>query len=67
MLCYITKRCPSPSREKQLTLLAIHLIECVSDLIPRKLLMNSGEEKSLLSNTSGYLAVTVKFCMIGRT
>ena len=29
--------------------------------------MNSGEERSLLSNTSGYLVVTIIFCVIGRT
>ena len=65
--CYITRRCPSPSGEKQLTLLAIHLIECISNLIPRKLLINSREERSLLSNTSGYLAVTIIFCVIRKT
>ena len=32
----------------------------------KKLLMNSREEKSLLSNTSRYLAVTVIFCVIRR-
>ena len=61
------KKMPNSSGEKQLTLLAIHLIECISDLIPRKLLMNSREERSLLSNISGYLAVTVIFCVIRRT
>ena len=64
--CYITKRCPNPSREKQLTLLAIHLTRCISDLISRKLLMSSREERSLLSNTFGYLAVTITFFVIGR-
>ena len=67
MSCYITRRCQSSSGEKQLTLLAIHSTECILDLIPRKLLMNSGEERSLLSNTSGYLVVTIIFYMIGRT
>ena len=33
----------------------------------KKLLMNSKEERSLLSNTSRYLAVTFIFCVIGRT
>ena len=65
--CYTTKRCPSPFREKQLTLLSIHSTGCISDLIPCKLLMNSREETSLLSNTSEYLAVTVIFYVIGRT
>ena len=64
--CYTTKRCPSPSREMRLTLLVIHSTECILDLIPRKILMNSGEERSLLSNTSGYLAVIVIFCVIRR-
>ena len=67
MSCYTTKSCPSPSGEKQLTLLVIHSTECISDLIPRELLMNSGEERSLLPNTSEYLEVTVIFCVIGRT
>jgi len=53
---YITRRCPSSSREKQLTLLVIHSTKCILDLIPRKLLINFGEERSPLSNTSGYLA-----------
>ena len=61
------KKCPSPSGEKQLTPLAIHSTKCISNLIPRKLLMNFGEERSLLSNTSGYLAVTVIFYVIERT
>ena len=67
MSCYTTKSCPSPFGEKQLTLLVIHSTECISDLIPRELLMNSGEERSLLPNTSEYLEVTVIFCVIGRT
>ena len=67
MSCYTTKRCRSPSGEKRLTLLVIHSTECISDLIPRELLMNSGEERSLLPNTSEYLEVTVIFCVIGRT
>ena len=67
MSCYTTKRCPSHSGEKQLTLLAIHSTGCTLDLTPRKLLMNSREERRLLSNTSRYLVVTVIFCMIGRT
>ena len=44
--CYTTKSCPSPFGEKQLTLLVIHSTECISDLIPRRLPMNSGEERS---------------------
>ena len=64
---YITKRWSNLFGEKQLTLLAIHSTECISDLIPRKLLMNFREERSLLSNISGYLAVTVIFCVIRRT
>ena len=67
MSCYITRRCQSSSREKQLTLLAIYSTKCISNLILRKLLMNSEEEKIMLSNTLGYLAVTVIFCVIGRT
>ena len=50
MSCYTTKSCLNPSGEKLLTLLVIHSIGCISDLIPRKLLMNSREERSLLSN-----------------
>ena len=42
------KVCPNPSREKQLTLLVIHSIGCISNLIPKRLLMNSGEERSRL-------------------
>ena len=67
MSCYITKRCPSPSGEKQLTFLVIHSTGCISNLIPRKLLMNFREERNMLLNTSGYLAVIVIFCVIGRT
>ena len=67
MSCYIIKSWPNPSGEKQLTLLAIHSIECISDLIPRKFLTNSREERSLLSNISGYLVVIVTFYVIERT
>jgi len=55
--CYTIKSFPNPSREKQLTLLAINSIGCISDLIPRRLLMNSGKERSLLLSISGYLVV----------
>ena len=65
--CYIIKRCLNPSGEKQLNLLAIHSTECISNLIPSKLPMNSGEKRSLLSNIFGYLTVTVTFCVIKRT
>ena len=44
---YRIKRCLNPSGEKQLTLLAIHSTECILDLIPSKLPMNSREERSL--------------------
>ena len=67
MSCYTIKSCPNPSRKKQLTLLAIHLIGCISDLIPRRLLMNSREERSLLLSISGYLVVIVTFYVIERT
>ena len=46
MSCYTIKSFRNPSGEKQLTLLVIHSTECISDLIPRRLLMNSGEERS---------------------
>ena len=45
MSCYTIKSCQNPSGEKQLMLLVIHSTGCISDLIPRRLLMNSGEEK----------------------
>ena len=61
------KKLPNSFWGEAVNMLAIHLIGCISDLIPRKLPMNSREERSLLSNTSGYLAVTVIFCVIGRT
>ena len=67
MSCYIIKSCPNPYGEKQLTLLAIHSTECISDLIPRRLLMNSREERSLLLNILGYLVVIVTFYVIVRT
>ena len=56
MSCYTIKSCPNPSRE-QLTLLVIHSTGYISDLIPRRLLMNSREERSLLLSISGYLVV----------
>ena len=64
---YITRRCPSSYGEKQLTLLAIHSTECILNLISRKILMNFREERSPLSNTLGYLVVTIIFCLIERT
>ena len=67
MSCYTIKNCPNPFEEKQLTLLAIHSIGCISNLIPRRLLMNSREERSLLLNISGYLVVIVTFYVIERT
>ena len=41
------KKFPNPSGEKQLILLVIHSTGCISDLIQRRLLMNSGKERSL--------------------
>ena len=67
MSCCTIKSCPNPSGEKQLTLLVIHSIGCISDLIPRRLLMNSGEERSQLLSNSGYLVVIVTFYVIERT
>ena len=64
MSCYTIKSYPNLSREKQLTLLATHLTECILDLIPRRLLMNSGEERSLLLSILGYLVVIVTFYVI---
>ena len=65
--CYTIKSCPNPFEEKQLTLLLIHSTGCISDLIPKRLLMNSREERSLQSNISGYLVVIVTFYVIERT
>ena len=59
--CYTIKSYPNLSREKQLTLLATNLAGCISDPIPRRLLMNSGEERSLLLSILGYLVVIVTF------
>ena len=67
MSCYTIKSCPNPSREKQLTLLVIHSTECISDLIPRRLLMNSREERTQLLSILGYLVVIVTFYVIKRT
>ena len=61
------KKMPKSFWEKQLTLLAIHSTECILDLIPSKLPMNSREERSLWSNISGNLAMTVTFYVIKRT
>ena len=44
-----------------------HSIVCISDLIPRRLLMNSREERSLMLSISGYLVVIVTFYVIERT
>ena len=41
MSCCTIKSCPNPFGEKQLTLLVIHSTGCISDLIPRRVLMNS--------------------------
>ena len=46
---------------------ACHTFNQVSDLIPRRLLMNSGEERSWLLNISGYLVMIVTFYVIERT
>ena len=67
MSYYTIKSCPNPSGEKQLTLLVIHSTGCISDLIPRRLFMNSGEERSRLLSISGYLVVIVTFYVIERT
>ena len=66
MSCYTIKSCLNPSGEKQLTLLAIHSTECISDLIPRRHLMNFGEERSLFLNISGYLVVIVTLILRDR-
>ena len=67
MSCYTIKSFPNPSREKQLTLLVIHSTVCISDLIPRRLLTNSEEERSQLLSISEYLVVIVTFYVIERT
>ena len=67
MSCYTIKSCLNPSREKQLTLLVIHSTGCISDLIQRRLNMNSGEERRLLLSISEYLVVIVTFYVIERT
>ena len=67
MSCYITKSCPNPSGEKQLTLLAIHSTGCILDLILIRLSMNSREERSQLLSILGYLVVILTFYMIERT
>ena len=67
MSCYTIKSYPNLSREKQLTLLVIHSTGCISDLIPRRLVMNSREERNLLLSISGYLVVIVTFYVIERT
>ena len=61
------KKLPKSFWEKQLTLLVIHLTGCISDLIPKRILMNSGEERSQLLSISGYLVVIVTFRVIERT
>ena len=66
MSCYTIKNYPNLSREKQLTLLVTHLTGCISNLIPRRLLMNSGEERSMLLSISGYFVVIVTFYEIER-
>ena len=67
MSCYTIKSYPNLSREKQLTLLATHLTGCILNLIPRRLPMNSREERSQLLSISGYLVVIVTFYVIERT
>ena len=67
MSCYTIKSFPNPSREKQLTLLVIHSTACILDLIPRRLLTNSEEERSQLLSISEYLVVIVTFYVIERT
>ena len=65
--CYTIKSCPNPSEEKQLILLVIHSTRCISDVIQRRLLMNSREERSLLLSISEFLVVIVTFYVIERT
>ena len=67
MSCYTIKSCPNPSGENQLILLVIHSTECISDLIQRRLLMNSGEERSLLLSILEFLVGIVTFYVIERT
>ena len=67
MSCYIIKSCPNPSGGKQLILLVIHLTKCISDLIQKRLLMNSGNERSLLLSILGFLVVVVTFYVIEKT
>ena len=64
--CYTIKSCPNPFGEKQLTLLVIHSTGCILDLIPRRLLMNSGEERSRLLSILGYLVMIATFYVIER-
>ena len=66
MSCYTIKSCPNPYEEKQLTLLVIHSIGCISDMISRRLLMNSGEERSRLLSILGYLVMIATFYAIER-
>ena len=61
------KKLPKSFWEKQLTLLVIHSTRCISYQIPRRLLMNSREERSLLLSILGYLVVIVTFYVIERT
>ena len=67
MSCYTIKSCPNPSEEKQLILFVIQLTGCISDLIQRRLLMNSGEERSLLLSILEFLVGIVTFYVIERT
>ena len=67
MSCYTIKSCQNPFGEKQLILLVIHSTGCISDLTQRRLLMNSGKERSLLLSISKFLVVIVTFNVIERT
>ena len=66
MSCYTIKSCPNPYEDKQLTLLVIHSTGCISDMISRRLLMNSGEERSRLLSILGYLVMIATFYAIER-
>ena len=65
--CYTIKSCLNPSGEKQLILLVIHSIGCISDLTQRRLLINSEKERSLLLSILEFLVVIVTFYVIERT
>ena len=59
MSCYTTKSCLNPSR-------AIHSTGCISNMIPRRLPMNSGEERSRLLRILRILRIFGSDCYILR-